>query len=482
VVAGNIVGLDVTGAAAGNFAHGVEIVNSSNNRIGVNVTDADAVAESNIISANQGSGILLVAQSFFGNTDVNTNNIISGNFIGTTPTNVNQGNAGNGVTVSAFDGVTNTNNTIGSNNDGVGDLAEANIIAYNGIFGVALDDATDISGIKISMNSIYQNGGLGVDLGGDGITMNDDGDPDPGPNALYNFPAITSSNSDGTFLTVTGISRPGEIIEVYVDDGSGEGQTLLFRAQEGGTLNGITDMAGGTSTYTDPAVYGVFTDNNFQFVVPRAALPFFPAGTRLVALGIEPVTGNTSEFGPSALLLPVTLTNFKGQLVDGLVKLSWTTSREINSSHFVIEKSLDGISYSAIGQVNSGSATGQYSFTDATPLGKSNYYRLKMVDQDGKFTYSKSLLIRNDVESLIVKISPNPVTTYLNVSFKLDKDEVVNLNIYDQMGRVTKRYTLQGSRGINVFNISDLNNLSAGNYVVELKSETISAKQKLIKN
>ena len=478
VIAGNFIGVDINLAAAGNFSHGVEIINSSNTRIGINVADADFTGESNIISSNQGNGIQITSQNFAGNTDPNTNNTISGNFIGTTPTNLNRGNLGNGITLSAFAGVTNTNHTIGSNDDGLGDAAEGNVIAYNGIFGIAPDPSTDISGIRMSMNSIYQNTGLGIDLGGDGVTGNDDGDPDTGPNTLYNFPIITNSNSDGTTLTITGISRPGEMIEVYVDDGSGSGRSFLFRAQEGSGA----DLASGTSSYSDPVFApGGITDNNFQFAIDRTTMPFFFPGTRFVALGID-AAGNTSEFGNSIILTPVTLTSFKGQLVDGVVKLSWTTSREINSKQFVIEKSLDGVGYTAIGQVNSGSANGQYSFTDATPLGKSNYYRLKQVDQDGNFTYSKALLIRNDVESLVVKISPNPVSTFLNVSFKLDKDETVKLNIYDQMGRVTRRYTLQGSRGINVFNISDLNSLAAGNYVVELKGETIVARQKLVKN
>jgi hypothetical protein len=237
----------------------------------------------------------------------------------------------------------------------------------------------------------------------------------------------------------------------------------------------------GTNSYSDPT-YGTFTDNVFDFTVPLISIPGpIPPGAQLVAIGINPIDNSTSEFGPAALILPVTLTAFKGQLVDGIVKLSWSTSREINSSHFVVEKSLDGISYTSIGQVNSGAASGQYSFIDKTALGKINYYRLRMVDVDRHSTLSKVLIIRNDAEPVVFKLSPNPVSTYLNVSFKLEKDELIKLNIYDQMGRLTKRYTLQGSRGINAFTLSDFGNLTSGNYVVELVGETLSVKQKIIK-
>jgi len=482
IVAGNIIGLNTAGAAAANTV-GVLIVNSGNNRIGIDASHANFAVESNIISSN-GIGIRFSSQDFFGDLTPNFNNVIAGNFIGTTPTNDNRGNTLNGIDLKSSDGVTNSDHIIGSNNDGLGDAAEGNIIAYNGIIGIAGSDNTpDINAIAISRNSIHDNGALGIDLVGTlGITANDDGDPDTGPNGLYNFPVITSNHGDAVNLRVVGISRPGSIIEFFLSDGSGEGATFLFRAQDNATLGGITDNdMVGTNSYSDPT-YGTFTDNVFDFTVPLISIPGpIPPGAQLVAIGINPIDNSTSEFGPAALILPVTLTAFKGQLVDGIVKLSWSTSREINSSHFVVEKSLDGISYTSIGQVNSGAASGQYSFIDKTALGKINYYRLRMVDVDRHSTLSKVLIIRNDAEPVVFKLSPNPVSTYLNVSFKLEKDELIKLNIYDQMGRLTKRYTLQGSRGINAFTLSDFGNLTSGNYIVELVGETLSVKQKIIK-
>ena len=488
-IAGNIIGLNTLGAPAGND-RGIEIINSSNNRIGIDVTHANFAVESNVISSNA-YGITLIAEDFFTNIDPNSGNIIAGNYIGTTPTNDVRGNTQNGIRITSDDGVLNVDHIIGSNNDGNSDNAEGNIIANNGVIGIAIggfpgsSTTTDINGISISRNSISNSGALGIDIvGNPGVTANDDGDPDTGPNEIYNFPVITSNIvALGTNLIVTGISRPGSIIEVYLADGSGEGATFLFRAQEGTTLNGITDAAAGTAMYSDPT-YGTFTDNAFEFTVPVSSLPApLPPGSQLVALGIKPDAGDnsTSEFGPAIALLPVTLTGFKGQLLEGVVKLSWTTSREWNSSHFIVEKSIDGSNYISIGRVNSGVVGGQYSLIDKTALGKVNYYRLRIVDIDQNYTFSKTLLIRNDAEPAVFKLSPNPVGTYLNVSFKLEKDEVVRLNIYDQMGRLSKRYSLQGGRGINAFTISDLGNLSAGNYVVEILGETLSVKQQIIK-
>ena len=483
IVAGNIIGINTNGDPAGNVGNGITITNSGNNRIGIDVTHANFAGEFNIISSNGQNGIYLFAHNLFGNTDNVTGNVIAGNFIGTTPTNVNRGNVtGAGIKLNAEDGVFNFNNLIGSNNDGDNDNLEGNVIAYNGAIGIVLQvlAGTDVNnGNTFSRNSIHDNGGLGIDLNGDGVTANDNGDGDTGPNDLYNFPVVTSSHGDGTNLRVTGISRPNAVIEFYLSDGSGEGATFLFRAQEGGTLNGITDGLAGTSMYSDPT-YGTFTDNNFEFIIRVDAIDVpFPPGAQIVAIGID--AGNTSEFGPATTILPITLTGFKGQLVDGVVKLTWSTSREYGFSYFEVEKSLDGITYTSIGRLNGGAANGQYAFTDKTALGKANYYRLKQVDVDQHFTYSKVLIIRNDAELVVFKLSPNPISTYLNVSFKLEKDEVIRLSIFDQMGRVTKRYTLQGSRGINAFTLSDLGGLPAGNYVVEILGTTLSVKQQIIK-
>ena len=491
-ISGNLIGVQVppTFTAAGNVGDGITIINSSNNRIGINPAHANAVAESNVISSNGGNGITISAQDFLSgfNTDPSVDNIVAGNFIGTTPLNDVRGNGGNGVSITSTDGVANTGTLIGSNNDGTGDNAESNMIANNSVIGVAIGNdpptggPAEITGATVSRNSIHDNGALGIDLVGTiGVTANDNGDGDTGPNELFNFPVITSNHGNGTSLRVTGISRPNSIIEVYLADGGGEGATFLFRAQEGTTLNGITDALAGTAGFSDP-VYGTFTDNLFEFDVPQGVIGVtIPPGAQLVAIGIDPATGGASEFGQAALLLPVSLISFKGQLNDGVAKLSWTTSREINSSHFVIEKSIDGTNYNSVGQVNSGMLGGQYSFVDKSALGKVNYYRLRIVDTDLNYAFSKILIIRNDDVPVTFKFSPNPVSNALYISFKLDKEETVKLNIYDQMGRLTKRYNLPGGKGINAFTISDLGNLSAGNYVIELLGEKLSVREKIVK-
>jgi len=473
LVAGNIVGLNTLGQAAGNLNDGIEISNSSGNLI-----------LSNVVSSNQGNGIYLIAADFFGFNFNTTGNMISGNYIGTTPTNLIRGNAFAGIAFSANNGLLTVDNIIGSDNDGINDNAEGNVIAYNNILGIGTDNTADINGNMFSRNSTHNNANLGIDLAGNGVTPNDNGDADTGPNDFYNFPVITRAYT--TFagdLVVEGISRPGAMIEVYIEDGSGEGQTYLFTGVEGGTLGSVTDALAGTANYSDPT-YGTFTDERFSFTVTLSSLPTNPLGARLVALATNPTPGDnsTSEFGPALTVLPVSLTNFVGTLYNGTVRLNWATSREVNSSHFVIERSADGLNYTAVGTVKSGSASGgKYAFTDLAPLDKMNYYRLKQVDIDGNFAYSRVLVIRNDGAIVALKMMPNPVSSYINISFKADKDELVKVSLYDQTGRITKRYTVQASRGMNSVNLTDLGNLAAGNYILEIAGETLRARQQITK-
>ena len=168
VIQGNLIGTDATGTQPlGNGLYGVQILGSSNT-----VGGTDVMAR-NVISANGIHGIFLGT-----NNATVQNNLIQGNFIGTDITGTQLlGNAANGVEV--VESITNT--------------VEGNVIAGNGGRGVGISfGAFGVTGLTIKENSIFSNGGLGIDLTEDGVTPNDPGDTDTGVNGLQNFPVITS--------------------------------------------------------------------------------------------------------------------------------------------------------------------------------------------------------------------------------------------------------------------------------------------------
>src|SRR5262249_53383820 len=120
-------------------------------------------------------------------------NVVQGNYIGT---DVNgTANLGNSVHGVVIDGSSN-NNTIGGTTGGA-----TNIIAFNGGDGVFVNGPV---GNAILSNSIWSNHGLGIDLGPDGVTPNDPGDPDTGSNNLQNFPVLASAVIFGSTLEIDG--------------------------------------------------------------------------------------------------------------------------------------------------------------------------------------------------------------------------------------------------------------------------------------
>jgi hypothetical protein len=495
VIAGNTIGLDATGAAAGNgvndnvtFVAGVEINPGSTNRIGTNADGVSDALERNIISSNLGDGIRIVGGDFFGASNSN-GNIIAGNSIGTDAAGtLVRGNGGNGVTILSNSNQNANNNIIGSDGNGTGDALEGNLIANNAkgiVISTPVAPSTHV-GNRISRNAIYNNTQLGIDLHDDGVTANDNGDADAGSNDLFNFPFITRAHVTGGNLTVAGIAPAGAIIEFYIADANGsEGETYLFTAQEGATLGGITDDTTGTGNYSD-VTYGTGTDQKFGFTIPVASLPVpVTTGTVIIALSINTGTtlNSTSEFGPNFIsTLPVRFVQFNGRIDNGVVHLNWSTSQELNNSHFEVERSSNGSSFQKAGSVAARDGNNNdYSFTDSRPLGNVNFYRLKQVDKNGASTYSKTILLRSDLDKGGAKITPNPFTSAVNVSFQLNKAESISIRLYNQNGQLVKQTLTKANAGINTVNISDLGVLPAGNYTVELRGETVNFRQQVVK-
>jgi parallel beta-helix repeat protein len=289
VVQGNRVGTNAGGTAAlgntGNsagFGPGIAIYAQAGYTATGNLIGGTTAAARNVISANK-AGVWIQGAATTGNT-------VEGNYIGTDATGTaTLGNSGPGVElVTVFAGATGANNnTIGGRTAGAG-----NLITGNGGAGILLTNFNSIvsttgSGVTSNLlvgNSIYNNSGLGIDLGGDGITPNDPGDADTGPNNLQNFPVLTAAESGSSLLvsgTLNSAANTTYTIDVYASQaadpsGYGEGQYYL------GTTTVTTDASGNVS---------------FAAAFSAAALPggVVPAGWFVSATATDP-GNNTSEF------------------------------------------------------------------------------------------------------------------------------------------------------------------------------------------
>jgi Bacterial Ig domain/RTX calcium-binding nonapeptide repeat (4 copies) len=292
VVAGNYMGTDVTGTVGlGNTNRGISIQSGAHgNRVGTDGNGVADAAERNLLSGNRRNGIVIGSDP---NQPLTYGNTVAGNYIGTDAAGT--GPLGNGrFGVSIFGAAE-------GNQVGGAAAALSNTIAFNGEAGViVLNVATDptfATGNRIQGNSIHSNVGLGIDLaldpnGANGVTPNDLGDADTGPNNLQNFPVL-SSVVPGASTQIAGTlnSTPNTTftLDFYASaaadpSGYGEGERYL------GSATVTTDGSG-----------------NASFSVTLAATT---VGEVVTATATDP-GGNTSEFSGHVVAVnqPPTATN-----------------------------------------------------------------------------------------------------------------------------------------------------------------------------
>jgi trimeric autotransporter adhesin len=194
--------------------------------------------------------------------------------------------------------------------------------------------------------------------------------------------------------------------------------------------------------------------------------------------GMWSVTFNATGSGAfymytGAFVLPVTITNFRGEQAGSVNKLFWNTSTETNNKGFELERSSDGISFTKItfvaSKANGGNSTSalSYIYDDVRPMSGANYYRLKQIDNDGKFSYSNVvLLIRKLTEITLTGVYPNPTTRELNVKITSPRAEKLTLVVTDLTGKVVMQQPMSVVIGDNQqqMNVAPL---AAGTYVVK---------------
>ncbi len=155
-------------------------------------------------------------------------------------------------------------------------------------------------------------------------------------------------------------------------------------------------------------------------------------------------------------IFPLKLISFKGNKNnDGTIMLYWTTANEINTKSFVIEQSSDGRLFSVAGEKRAvGFGNNSYSFIHHSLLTTASFYRLKMVDKDGMFTYSPVILINATAINTGFTLQQNPVSDEMilnNISPSLLNTEAT---ITNNTGAVIKKFTIRSRT--QTINVEDL--------------------------
>jgi hypothetical protein len=198
-----------------------------------------------------------------------------------------------------------------------------------------------------------------------------------------------------------------------------------------------------------------------------AATASLPAGT-VVYVAIDGFSGSNCTYNMgaiNAIPLPVKLKYFTVWKTTQSNLVRWVTLSETSNDHFEIERSSNGRQFEVIGSVPGNSNTiweQEYSFIDVAPL-LTSYYRLKQVDLDGRFTYSKVVMVtREELPGLDVRFA-NPATDHFRVSIESPRAERMHLRIIDAAGRERVSKIFSSASGLTTHSY-DLSSLSPGNY------------------
>lgn len=171
--------------------------------------------------------------------------------------------------------------------------------------------------------------------------------------------------------------------------------------------------------------------------------------------------------------LPVTISSFNGEKRINNNFLYWSTSTEVNNKGFELERSADGKNFTSISFVatkadrGNSTSTINYNYTDEKPLAGTNYYRLKQVDNDGKFSYSSVVVLKGEKAFSISSVYPNPTKENVYVAINSTKAGKADVSIVDLSGRLVKQIPVNLIEGDNNVRIN-LNGLASGSYSIRL--------------
>jgi hypothetical protein len=184
-------------------------------------------------------------------------------------------------------------------------------------------------------------------------------------------------------------------------------------------------------------------------------------------------------------VLPITLVDFQAIKTDEqAVKLDWITSSEKSSSHFEIERSINGILFEKIGQVDAKGNTQalqSYQYLDRLPLNDWNYYRLKMVDLDGTFAYSPIRAVKIEVAIQKINVYPVPFENTFQLDVESAWKEAYQVVLRDEVGKVVYNAP-KNKQAQKITEAIALPTLPTGVYFVEIwRQGKLAYRQRVLK-
>ncbi len=265
-------------------------------------------------------------------------------------------------------------------------------------------------------------------------------------------------------------------------------QWTINEGTAGGTVGTIKlswKIADQAASFNPAGVVVLASWNGTRYIGPvavvtgsgTAADPYIATATGFIDFNRAFIVANLDA-------LPLSLASIKAYQSGTGIKLDWATSTEINTDKFIVEKSTDGVSFNAIGTVaakgNSNSLS-NYTLFDAAPFVGNNYYRLKMLDKDGSYTYSAILKVAIGKIKTEVVIAPNPVKgNQLNIQFSNFERGTFSINVYNNAGQLVMNKTISHDGGSSSQVLQLPSQIKTGTYQVQITGNSTKVTKTII--
>jgi len=224
---------------------------------------------------------------------------------------------------------------------------------------------------------------------------------------------------------------------------------------------GTTDVPDFTSSLYDTEIYGEYTKG-----ISQDFWNTYDGITNFVKFSVI----NLAD-----IILPVKILNFRAFQKGNAVKIDWSSSNELNVDRYIVERSTNGINFSVLKPVKAfnNSNFSNYSIIDSFPVSGNNFYRLKIIDKNGRVNYTRveNVHINNKMPS--ITIYPNPVANKLvHLQFSDLPAGKFHFIIYDAIGQCVFNKIVEHAGGASIESLALPFTIKTGNYVIKIFDET----------
>jgi len=260
---------------------------------------------------------------------------------------------------------------------------------------------------------------------------------------------------------------------------AGQSATYGFEAPTSGVFYSVVDNNTGAGLSS-----GVWSDGTDFSITTRPLTINTTAvvkGASLTANGESCSATLASRSVAVTAPLPIYLFEFKGSYKENSNVLVWKTALEENASHFEVERSTNGLNFSKIGLVGLQGTGYTYTFIDKQLQSTVNHYRLKMIDKDGSYVYSRVITIRHTEVLPTASVWPNPFSDKLNLEVYSKEGGKLTIQLLNEGGSRVKVIQKEAHKGINTIKLNVPKNLTPGIYILQIQTKDGITQQKLIR-